>query len=80
MPLRLSRPSSASSRRPVTWRERAIRRTDAGRDVPVILMSAAHDLAEEERVGYDLFLAKPFDIDRLLDHVAGLLRSKRPVS
>ncbi len=55
---------------------RAIRRTDAGTDVPVILMSAAHDLAEEEGVGHDLFLAKPFDIDRLLDHVRELLASK----
>jgi DNA-binding response OmpR family regulator len=59
---------------------RAIRQRPAGRDIPIILMSAAHDLAGEPGIGHDLFVLKPFDLDRLLDQVAELLASRRPPS
>jgi CheY-like chemotaxis protein len=57
---------------------RAIRRTPAGRQIPIILMSAAHDLGRDSTIGHDLFVAKPFDLDRLLQQVAELLASGRP--
>jgi DNA-binding response OmpR family regulator len=59
---------------------RAIRQRPAGRDIPIILMSAAHDLAGNRDIGHDLFVPKPFDLDRLLDRVAELLASRRPAS
>jgi DNA-binding response OmpR family regulator len=55
---------------------RAIRQMPAGRDIPIILMSAAHDLAGERGIGHDLFVPKPFNLDRLLDQVAELLASR----
>jgi DNA-binding response OmpR family regulator len=59
---------------------RLIRQKPAGRDIPIILMSAAHDLGADRRIGHDLFLPKPFNLDTFLDEVAALLTSKRPGS
>jgi CheY-like chemotaxis protein len=39
---------------------REIRSRPAGRDVPIILMSAARGVADEEGIGHNLFLEKPF--------------------
>jgi DNA-binding response OmpR family regulator len=57
---------------------RAIRQKPAGRDIPIILMSAAHDLAHEPGIGHDLFVSKPFSLDEVLDRIAELLGPRRP--
>jgi DNA-binding response OmpR family regulator len=51
---------------------RAIRSTESGKDVPIILMSAARDVARDTTIGHDLFLAKPFDLGEFLGHVERL--------
>jgi CheY-like chemotaxis protein len=50
----------------------AMRADPRGRGIPVILMSAAADPAQLPR-GIAGFLPKPFDLDRLLTLVAGVL-------
>jgi two-component system, OmpR family, response regulator VicR len=51
---------------------RAIRSRPEGRDVPIILMSAAHGIAKDDGGGHDLFLKKPFGLDEFLGHVSRL--------
>jgi CheY-like chemotaxis protein len=44
-------------------------------DIPIVLMSGASDLAERaERLGVAGYLAKPFDLDTLLNVVTRTLR------
>ena len=52
-----------------------LRAREDGRNVPVLLLSAGRGLsATAETLGADGYLAKPFDLNELLDRVAGLLR------
>lgn len=51
---------------------RAIRATERGRDVAIILMSAAREVARDGSIGHDLFLAKPFDLDEFIGEVERL--------
>ena len=45
--------------------------------VPVIAMSCDMDIAEKSlRHGFDGHIAKPFDIDELLDKIEGILAGK----
>src|SRR5690242_9906929 len=46
---------------------REIRSRPEGRDVPIILMSAARGLATGDGPGHDLFLEKPFSLDEFLE-------------
>jgi CheY-like chemotaxis protein len=50
---------------------RALRSRPGGRDVPIIVISAARALGRED-VGQDLFIEKPFDLDVFLGHVKTL--------
>jgi DNA-binding response OmpR family regulator len=59
---------------------RAIREKPAGRDVPIIVMSAAHDAVGDGHLGHDRFLRKPFNLDELLNEVGELLTTKMPRS
>ncbi len=54
---------------------RAIRSTERGKGVPIILMSAARDAGRDATIGHDLFLPKPFDLGVFLGHVERLARS-----
>jgi CheY-like chemotaxis protein len=45
-------------------------------DVPVLVMSAGHRAAAAEHLGAQGFLAKPFDIERLLAEVARLVEGR----
>lgn len=54
---------------------RAIRSTEAGKDVPIILMSAARDVGRDRSIGHDLFLSKPFDLGEFLGHVERLKKN-----
>jgi two-component system, OmpR family, response regulator VicR len=56
----------------------AIREHPQGREVPIILMSAAHGIADHHEIGHDFFIEKPFNLDVFLEHVKRLLGSKRP--
>ena len=59
----------------------AIRADPALVNLPVIMVTAALQQREEERsaaVGVDIFLAKPFDPDDLVDLVQDLARHGRP--
>ncbi len=56
---------------------RVIRSSESGHHVPIILMSAARDVARDTSIGHDLFLAKPFDLDEFLGHVERLGDSGR---
>jgi DNA-binding response OmpR family regulator len=53
---------------------RAIRATEHGRNIPIILISAARDIARGGDIGHDLFLEKPFDLEDFLAHVEKLTR------
>lgn len=55
---------------------RAIRATERGHEIPIILMSAAREVAGDRSIGHDLFLPKPFDLDDFLGEVERL-RSRR---
>jgi DNA-binding response OmpR family regulator len=50
---------------------RQLRCRPGGRHVPIIVISAARALGQEE-FGQDLFIEKPFDFDVFLDHVRAL--------
>ncbi|HET9597115.1 MAG TPA: response regulator [Anaeromyxobacteraceae bacterium] len=50
---------------------RALRSRPAGRDVPIIVISAARAMGRED-FGQDLFIEKPFDLDVFLGHVKTL--------
>jgi len=50
---------------------RQLRARPQGRRVPIIVISAARALGQEE-FGQDLFIEKPFDFDVFLDHVRAL--------
>jgi two-component system, OmpR family, response regulator MprA len=58
---------------------REIRSRPEGREVPIILMSAARGIADDGGIGHDVFLEKPFDLDEFLEHVGRLTanRAKR---
>jgi CheY-like chemotaxis protein len=45
-------------------------------DVPVLVMSAGHRAAAAEHLGARAFLAKPFDIERLLAEVGRLVAGR----
>ncbi|MBU8896774.1 response regulator [Corallococcus sp. H22C18031201] len=51
---------------------RRMREDATTRDLPVVVMSAGR-ISEEERKASARFLAKPFELDTLLDTIAGLL-------
>jgi CheY-like chemotaxis protein len=51
---------------------RKIRARPGGRDIPIILMSAARGLAADDGIGHDVFLEKPFDLDEFLEQVTRL--------
>ncbi|MBJ6765025.1 response regulator [Myxococcaceae bacterium JPH2] len=53
---------------------RRMREDATTRDLPVVVMSAGR-ISEEERKASARFLAKPFELDTLLDTIAGLLDS-----
>lgn len=53
---------------------RAIRSTDRGKAVAIILMSAARDAGRDTTIGHDLFLPKPFDLGEFLAHVERLTK------
>jgi two-component system phosphate regulon response regulator PhoB len=55
---------------------RAIRARPGGRDVPIIVMSAAHDAIRDERIEHDRFVLKPFNLEELLGRVRELLAAK----
>lgn len=47
-----------------------LKQQDCTRDIPVIMISASHDIESSARAaGADDFLAKPFDINELLDKI-----------
>lgn len=47
-----------------------LKQQDSTRDIPVIMISASHDIESSARAaGADDFLAKPFDINELLDKI-----------
>jgi len=55
-----------------------LRESDAGRRVPVVMLTAAADDAHAWRAwteGADYFLAKPFEPDDLLDYLGSLFAS-----
>ena len=53
-------------------------REDSGlRDIPVVVMSAGR-ISDEERRSSARFLAKPFELDVLLDTIAELLAPSQP--
>jgi two-component system response regulator MprA len=56
---------------------REIRSRPGGRDVAIILMSAARGIATDEGIGHDVFLEKPFGLDEFLDHVNRLTTRRR---
>jgi CheY-like chemotaxis protein len=56
---------------------RLLRQLEAFRDVPIIAMSASVSASDSEQslaAGMNAFLPKPLDADKLLDHMARLLR------
>jgi CheY-like chemotaxis protein len=55
---------------------RKIRARPGGRDIPIILMSAARGLAADDGIGHDVFLEKPFDLDEFLEHVTRLTATR----
>ena len=55
----------------------AMRAHPQGQDIPVVLMSAAADPSRLDP-GVTAFLAKPFDLDALLNLVARLLPDEEP--
>ena len=55
---------------------RAIRATERGRHIPVILMSAAREMGKDPSIGHDVFLEKPFDLDEFIGHVERLSGSR----
>ena len=55
---------------------RAIRARPGGREVPIIVMSAAHDAARDGEIEHDRFVLKPFNLDELLGRVRELLASR----
>ena len=52
---------------------RRVKGDAATRDMPVVLMSAIDARLDADAAGADAFVAKPFDLDRLLALLAGLL-------
>ena len=55
---------------------RAVKATDATHDIPVVLISASHVASAAGLKGApDAFIAKPFDIDDLLDVIKGQLKA-----
>jgi len=54
---------------------KAVKTTDATHDIPVILISASHNVADalNKKGAPDAFIAKPFDIDDLLSAIEGQL-------
>jgi two-component system phosphate regulon response regulator PhoB len=54
---------------------KAVKATDATHDIPVILISASHNVAGSmnQKGAPDAFIAKPFDIDDLLTAIKGQL-------
>ena len=58
---------------------KALRAMPAYRDLPVLMISAAPEAAlRPYGLGYDVFLRKPFSLDRFLDAVRGLVGPRRP--
>jgi CheY-like chemotaxis protein len=55
---------------------RKIRARPGGRDIPIILMSAARGLAADDGIGHNVFLEKPFDLDEFLEHVTRLTATR----
>jgi two-component system, OmpR family, response regulator VicR len=55
---------------------RQLRSRPEGRHVPIIVISAAPTLGQEE-FGQDLFIEKPFDLDVFLGHVRSLCARRR---
>jgi hypothetical protein len=53
-----------------------MREEDSLRDVPVVVMSAGR-ISDEERRTSARFLAKPFELDLLLDTISELLAPKK---
>ena len=55
---------------------RAVKTADATHDIPVVLISASHGAESLGQNGApDAFIAKPFDIDDLLDVIKGQLEA-----
>jgi CheY-like chemotaxis protein len=56
---------------------RAIESEPIRADVPIVVMSASHKAAESVPVGAARFLAKPFDVEELLDVVEATFAGRR---
>ena len=60
---------------------RAMRESEAQRDIPCIVMSSMPEANVRERIdGYVAFVRKPFDLDAIVQLVATILDTPRPKS
>jgi CheY-like chemotaxis protein len=58
---------------------RAMRESEALRDIPCIVMSSMPEANVRERIdGYEAFVRKPFDLDTMVQLVATILKTPRP--
>lgn len=58
---------------------RAMRESEAQRDIPYIVMSSMLEANVREWIdGYEAFVRKPFDLDALVQLVATILSTPRP--
>ena len=60
---------------------RAMRESEAQRDIPCIVMSSMPEANVRERIDdYEAFVRKPFDLDAMVRLVATILKTPRPKS
>jgi CheY-like chemotaxis protein len=58
---------------------RAMRESEAQRDIPCIIMSSMPEANVRGRIdGYEAFVRKPFDLDTMVQLVAAILKTPRP--
>lgn len=57
---------------------RRLRKNESTADIPILMMSALHDAGKKcKEAGADDFIAKPFEMEDLIETINGVLSSRR---